>query len=82
MRRTQRWDTTRAAAFTLAELLVVVAVIGILISITVPMVARALGSARTMGVMSNLRQIGLGAMLYVQDNEPVAILARRHKETE
>ncbi len=47
--------------FTLVELLVVVAVIGILASILAPVALKTLGSARHVGCMSNLRQIG-GAM--------------------
>lgn len=53
--------------FTLIELLVVVAIIGILAAILFPVFARARENARRASCMSNLKQIGLGMMMYVQD---------------
>lgn len=57
----------RRKAFTLIELLVVVAIISILASILFPVFARARENARRASCMSNLKQIGLGVMMYVQD---------------
>jgi len=54
--------------FTLVELLVVIAIIGILAALLVPTFGRAKESARGAACLSNLRQIGLGLQLYVQDN--------------
>jgi len=54
-------------AFTLIELLVVIAIIAILASILFPVFARARENARRASCMSNLQQIGLGVMQYVQD---------------
>jgi len=57
----------RLQAFTLIELLVVIAIIAILAAILFPVFARARENARKAACMSNLKQIGLAAMMYVQD---------------
>ncbi len=54
-------------AFTLVELLVVIAVIAILAAILFPVFARARENARRSSCQSNLKQIGLGALQYTQD---------------
>ena len=54
-------------AFTLIEILVVIAIIGILAAILFPVFARARENARRASCQSNLKQIGLGIMQYSQD---------------
>ncbi len=59
--------SNRTTAFTLIELLVVIAIIAILAAILFPVFARARENARRSSCQSNLKQIGLGVMQYVQD---------------
>jgi prepilin-type N-terminal cleavage/methylation domain-containing protein/prepilin-type processing-associated H-X9-DG protein len=53
--------------FTLIELLVVIAIIAILAAILFPVFAQAREKARQTTCVSNLKQIGTGLMMYVQD---------------
>ena len=55
------------AAFTLIELLVVIAIIAILAAILFPVFARARENARRSACASNLKQLGLGFIQYLQD---------------
>lgn len=56
------------AAFSLLELLVVVAVIAVLASLLLPALARAQGAARKSACVSNLHQLGLGWQIYLTDH--------------
>jgi prepilin-type N-terminal cleavage/methylation domain-containing protein/prepilin-type processing-associated H-X9-DG protein len=56
-------------AFTLIELLVVIAIIAILAAILFPVFAQAKVAAKKTASISNLKQIGLSAVMYVTDNE-------------
>lgn len=56
-------------AFTLIELLVVIAIIAILAAILFPVFAQAKVAAKKASAISNQKQIGLGFMMYLNDND-------------
>jgi prepilin-type N-terminal cleavage/methylation domain-containing protein len=55
--------------FTLVELLVVIAIISILASLMMPMLSRALGSARSVACVSQLKQHYIGFLSYADENQ-------------
>lgn len=55
--------------FTLVELLVVIAVIGLLIAVLMPALAGSRRKALSITCASRMRQIGTASMMYTQDNE-------------
>ena len=63
----------RRSAFTLIELLTVIAIIGILAAIIIPTVGKVRQSARAAACLSNLRQVGSAQLLYANENKGILV---------
>jgi len=58
----------RMPGFTLVELMVVLAIIGILAALLLPVLSATKARAHTAGCLNNLRQLSLGWKMYADDN--------------
>ena len=58
---------TTSAGFTIVELLVVTGIIAILTAILFPVIVKSKESARTTQCVSNMRQLGLGLTMYLNE---------------
>ncbi|HPD47381.1 MAG TPA: type II secretion system protein [Anaerohalosphaeraceae bacterium] len=62
-------DRAAKKAFTLIELLIVIAIIGLLLAIVLPALSKAKELARELICKNNIRQYGLAGILYLEDND-------------
>lgn len=67
---------TRRGGFTLVELLVVTAVIAVLIALLLPTLTQSKAAAQCLRCVSNLRQLGLAAQMYWDENNGCAFRYR------
>lgn len=59
----------RLNAFTLIELLIVIAVVAVLVGLTLPVFSRVQEKAKATTDASNLRQLGIGIIAFANDND-------------
>lgn len=59
------------SSFTLIELLVVITILSVLLALGLPAMKMAMAKGRSLQCQSNLRQIGLGFGLYLNDHEQI-----------
>lgn len=65
----RRPTSCRVRAFTLIELLTVIAIIGVLTAILLPTISHVRASAKSSRCAANLRQTGIAIQTYISDNK-------------
>src|SRR5437016_6045338 len=68
----RRMTKEKSPAFSLIELLIVIAIIAILAALVLPVLNRGAQSAARSKCINNLRQLGLAVEMYWDDNESSA----------
>src|SRR6058998_2774448 len=61
-------QTRARAGFTLVQLLVVIGMIALLIGILMPVLSKARAAANRTACRSNIRQLGIGILMYCNNN--------------
>ncbi len=68
MHHMHRFTSDTRHAFTLVELLVVITIVGVIVSISLPLYSRFTQQAAETKTLSNMRQMGTALLLYAGDN--------------
>jgi prepilin-type N-terminal cleavage/methylation domain-containing protein/prepilin-type processing-associated H-X9-DG protein len=79
-RKGRAHDGRREGAFTLVELIVVIAIVAVLTALAIPASSRVIQAGKTSSCFSNLHQLGVALNLYLADhNQVMPMLAAGRK---
>jgi prepilin-type N-terminal cleavage/methylation domain-containing protein len=81
-RRFVTYKNPKKAGFTLIELLVVIAIIALLLAILLPSIRLAAQITRQTVCQSNLRQLGIMAFVYSEENDQTILPSARNSESQ